>query len=585
MPPESQRRLIHIVLLVAVCLVTFWILDNGPHQVNIHPVMTATSRPQVVLRQGKIIGSKLVESHGGLSHTLDQFLGIPYALSTDGERRFKPAVPVPESELEFDASKYGQRCPAGEKDSTPMGEDCLNLNLFRPATRPKDGKLPVLVYIHGGSFNFGAGNARQISSMVAWSTRPMIGISFNYRLGALGFLSSKVAAAEGVLNLGLKDQDLLLRWVRENVHAFGGDEGDVTIMGSSAGAHSVGHHLLHNPDEPPLFHKAIIESGAATARTVLPYDNPLLEQQFHDFLSHLGLQNLPTEKILNSLRTLPYTLIKSASEQIYAQYASSLRWPWQPVIEGKGGIITQAPIQAWKSGKWHQVPIMTGFNTNEGAIFIDPGISTSDQFTKFFRVLLPNLSTEDLRILNEIYPDPTTDPSSPYVETRKELGRQFFRMEQAYGHFAYISPVRQTAHFAASSGSPVWLYQFAATSRREGGADHCDHNNFVTYNKELREFSPSIREISAKMHSYWTSFVTTGDPNAEEGLWKERATWPRFGVGDAAEGKWGKIAVFGEGNDEIAGGGERGVAVKIVEDGWVRGECGFWEGRTELFES
>ncbi|CAG8981161.1 hypothetical protein HYALB_00005876 [Hymenoscyphus albidus] len=316
----------------------------------------------------------------------------------------------------------------------------------------------------------------------------------------------------------------------------------------------VGHHLLHNPDEPPLFHKAIIESGAATAKTVLPYENSLLEQQFHDFLSHLGLQNLPTEEILSSLRTLPFSLIK--------------------IIEGEGGIITQAPIQACKSGKWHQVPIMTGFNTNEGAIFIDPGISTSDQFTKFFRVLLPNLSMEDLRILNETYPDPTTDPSSPYVEARKELGKQFFCMEQAYGHFAYISPVRQPAHFAASSGSPVWLYQFAATSRREGGADHCDHNNFVTYNREIREFSPSIRDISAKMHSYWTS-----------GVVKERATWPKFGVGDVAEGKWGKIAVFGEGNDEIAGGGERGVAVKIVEDVWVREECGFWERRTELFES
>ncbi|CAG8981160.1 hypothetical protein HYALB_00005875 [Hymenoscyphus albidus] len=190
MPPKSQRRLIHIILLVAVCLVTFWVLDNGPHQVDIRPVMTATSRPQVVLRQGKIIGSKLVESHGGLSHTLDQFLGIAYALSTDGERRFKPAVPVPDSELEFDATLSG-----GRERFYTHGRGLFDLNLFRPAIRPKDRKLPVLVYIHGGSFNFGAGNARQISSMVAWSTRPMIGISFNYHLGAFGFLSSKVAAA------------------------------------------------------------------------------------------------------------------------------------------------------------------------------------------------------------------------------------------------------------------------------------------------------------------------------------------------------------------------------------------------------
>lgn len=230
---------------------------------------------------------------------------------------------------------------------------------------------------------------------------------------------------------------------------------------------------------------------------------------------------------------------------------------------------------------------MTGFNTNEGAIFINPRSSTSDQFTKFFRTLLPKLSTEDIRILNETYADPASVTSSPYTETRRGLGQQFFRLEQAYGHFAYISPVRQTAQFA-SSKSPVWLYQFAATSRREGGADHCDHNNFVTYNKEVREFSPSIREISAKMHSYWTSFITTGDPNTEEGLWKERATWPKFVGNEIGAGEkkgWGKIAVFGDGNDEIAGGSERGMAVKIIDDTWVREECGFWESRTELFES
>lgn len=87
------------------------------------------------------------------------------------------------------------------------------------------------------------------------------------------------------------------------------------------------------------------------------------------------------------------------------------------------------------------------------------------------------------------------------------------------------------------------------------------------------------------MHSYWTSFITTGDPNKEEGLWKERATWPKFQTGTGENKGWGKIAVFGSGNDEISGGKERGMAVKIIDDTWVREECGFWESRTELFES
>src|SRR6202022_3538107 len=100
-------------------------------------------------------------------------------------------------------------------------------------------KLPVLVYIHGGSFNFGYAKAAGVSSLVACSPEPLIGVSFNYRLGPLGFLPSKGTAKEGLLNLGLKDQSLLLEWVQENISAFGGNPDDVTLMGCSTGAHSV----------------------------------------------------------------------------------------------------------------------------------------------------------------------------------------------------------------------------------------------------------------------------------------------------------------------------------------------------------
>jgi acetylcholinesterase len=174
--------------------------------------------------------------------TLECFLGIPYALSTALDNRWRPAVPVGSGTGEFDAGRLGKRCPAGEPDLTEMGEDCLNLNIFRPASRPKDRLLPVLVHVHGGSFNFGSGHNRRIDNMVAWSDRPfLIGISFNYRLAAFGFLSGKLMKDEGALNLGLKDQSLLLQWVQENISAFGGDPDDVTIMGSSAGAHSVSY--------------------------------------------------------------------------------------------------------------------------------------------------------------------------------------------------------------------------------------------------------------------------------------------------------------------------------------------------------
>jgi acetylcholinesterase len=197
------------------------------------------ANPTVTLRQGTFKGTTSQGSR--FPQLLDIFLGIPYALAPTGDRRFRPPVKVKASTETFDATHWGPRCPSDsiEDPEVPDGEDCLNLNAFRPSVRDNSKKLPVLVYIHGGSFNYGYAKGAGISSLLAWSPEPLIGVSFNYRLGALGFLPSKVTAKEGLLNLGLKDQSLLLEWVQENISAFGGNPDDVTIMGSSAGAHSV----------------------------------------------------------------------------------------------------------------------------------------------------------------------------------------------------------------------------------------------------------------------------------------------------------------------------------------------------------
>ncbi|TVY17872.1 Carboxylesterase 4A [Lachnellula arida] len=539
-------------------------------------------RPTVAVHQGRIIGIEAkVQTDASLGVILEEFLGVPYALSTAGERRFSPPVPLPASEEKvFDAGSWGPRCPSGEDDGT-ASEDCLNLNIFRPKLQGEHEKLPVLVYVHGGCFNFGSGDARQIDNLVAWSEKPMIGISFNYRVGAFGFLNSRFMASEGLLNVGLKDQELALRWVKENIEAFGGDSGDVTIMGSSAGAHSVGHHLIHNPDQPPLFHKAILESGAATARAVYPYDNALHEEQFQDFLSHLGLQNAPANQIIPALRLLPTSRIKTASEAVFTKYSLSIRWPFQPVIDGPGGMIATAPIHALRAGKHHRIPLLTGFNTNEGASFVPWSLAKAAQFTAFFRTMLPGLSEEDLSELDTVYPDPVSDPTSKYVERRRNLGKQFKRVEQAYAHFAYIAPVRQTACYAAEAENvPVYLYHFAVSCSVNGGADHGNHSSFVTYDRQVRAMSATLDEIAGTMHAYWSSFVTTGDPNAARGRWGARPEWPRYVSGDT-----GKKMLFGEGNDEVAGLGNKGVVAQVVDDVWAKEECEYWWQRTEKFET
>jgi acetylcholinesterase len=304
----------------------------------------------------------------------------------------------------------------------------------------------------------------------------------------------------------------------------------------------------------------------------------LHERQFKEFLVNLNIAHEPEESIMSVLRALPTSDIKRASETIWYRYDPSLRWPFQPTIDGPGGIIELPPIEALKAGKFHKVPILTGYNTNEGAMFTPTHIATSKEFIDFFRRLLPGLLESDLEKLDLLYPDPVEFPTSEYKEMRKGLGAQFMRLEQAYGQFAYVAPVKQMAHVARSY-APVYLYHFAASTSIRGGADHGTHNPFVTFNEEIRERSEKLRRISGAMHAYWTSFIITGNPNTIKAV--SRPTWPEF---DDSDGKNGKLVVFGEGNDELAGGKEGGAIVRVTESIYRKEECKFWWERTEKFE-
>jgi len=200
----------------------------------------------ITLPQGTFLGHENADPK--IPQVLHEFLNIPYAVPPTGALRFKPPVPVGSSENVFNASSYGPRCHGGPPNSIPQDEDCLNLNIYRSKRTNPDQKLPVVIHFHGGAFNFGYAQTRNIPALVGWATEPMIGITFNYRIGALGFLPCKLMQKEGLLNLGLKDQELLLQWVQENIAAFGGDPENVTLMGLSAGAHSVRLLFLRTKD-------------------------------------------------------------------------------------------------------------------------------------------------------------------------------------------------------------------------------------------------------------------------------------------------------------------------------------------------
>lgn len=307
---------------------------------------SALDRPTVVITQGVVKGIKQDEA---FPKPVESFLGIPYAKPPTGDRRFRaPEKVAPSSDI-IDASKFGPRAPAKQfviiGPQLDSSEDCLTANVFRQEPAENTKLLPVAIYIHGGAFNRGSASMHDTASMVGWSAAPFIAVSFNYRIGALGFLPSRLSAKEGILNLGLKDQILMFEWVQENIESFGGDPNNVTLIGLSAGAHSVGigpignfedianasqigHHLLdYEEGKKPLFQRAVMESGAPTSRAVRHPDSPIHEKQFEEFLAAAGCpKDHPEADILPFLRSLPISTIAKAQEKVFYDWNPSLRW-------------------------------------------------------------------------------------------------------------------------------------------------------------------------------------------------------------------------------------------------------------------
>ncbi|KAI1376184.1 alpha/beta-hydrolase [Hypoxylon crocopeplum] len=576
------------------------------------------------LDQGNYLG-EIVSQSSKYPRSVEAFRGIPYAQSTAGENRFRPPQPLNNTGKSDNAQRavsFGHVCPQNGGGRN-QGEDCLNANIFRPhfgddpdtaaAEMAKLGvnstKLPIIVYVHGGGFNSGSGQERNMLSFVAWSETPLIGMSFNYRVGALGFLPSGLTAKEGLLNLGLKDQQAFFQWVQNNAVNIGGDPNNVTIMGLSAGAHSVGHHLIsYSPankltSAPPPFQKAILESGGSTARATFVPTHPLHEQQFQQFLLQCGLGNTTDDKIFEELRALSLDTIATASSAIWRRWNPSLRWAFQPVIDGPGGIIPDLPIRSWEKGNVLRIPIMTGFNTDEGAIFVPSRASSSSAMQSLMSGIIPALNNTDLSTLDTLYPDPTTTRGERLYVTKPPtgFGSQFWRLDDSYGHYAYICPVLQAAHLAstAQDAGPVFAYHYAARSNAHGGADHGDEAPVVTHDMDAIGSYPGIVSMADAMNGFWSRFVVSGDPNRPKVQGTNDTTdvtWPKFispFVNDTTGGTVGAndtktVMLFGEGNDErmgVRGRQNKGVPAQLSNlTARTQDECRFWWDRVLFSE-
>ncbi|KAH7341257.1 acetylcholinesterase [Rhizoctonia solani] len=444
------------------------------------------------------------------------YLNIPYAAPPTGQRRFKhPQAPLKSQDI-VNSTEYGSACP--QPGISKIDEDCLTLAVYAPKGTKRADKLPVVIWFHGGAFNAGSKNQISLASMVSGAPVKYIAVGVNYRLEG------------GIAKFGLHDQVYAIEWVQKYIELFGGNSGQVTLFGQSAGGTTIGYHMF-NMKAPPKFNRAIMDSGGPTTRAIPDWTYPLYQTQMSEFLDFTGCSRGGDEiATFSCLRELPQSTITNASLSIFTKYNAMGIYPFQVVVDRK--YIAQAAHLSWESGQFHKMPILTGFNTDEANALAPRSLNTTDDFLGFLKRLLPSLSPSHLVRIEELYPSPEL-PGSPYANS--PLSPQFLRIAAAYGDLSYIAQVQTTAIYASKFRAPVWKYHFDhLTPGAESwiGVNHTSELPFVS-KLWANKFMGEAADQSRLMNAYWSSFIVSGDPNVHTP--KAAPFWPRYLINNQTE--------------------------------------------------
>ena len=454
-------------------------------------------------------------------HDIWSFKGIPYAAPPVGPLRWQPPEPVEAWESVLDCTEFGPACPqpamlgtfsltAGRAD-----EDCLYLNVWSSA-RSKADKLPVMVWIHGGSLETGSGSM-DLYNGARLSAEGVVVVTINYRLGPLGFLSHpalSVSAANGVSgNYGLMDQIAALEWVQHNIAGFGGDPGNVTVFGESAGAISI-LDLMVSPPASGLFQKAIVQSGVLMDQgfgTKMVADRDEAEAQGQVFAARLGVD--PTGDVADvaaRLRSVGVDELMAAAADLTGDAGEIQRILfWKPVVDGY--VLPDTPTALWLSGRLPKISLLVGSNADEADIFLPGLVVTEERYQELVTGVFGDRTQEALSLY----------PGSGQGGSTRALGRMLTEV-------GFASSARFAARQMSASGSDAYLYEFArAPLPALMGAFHGVELPYVFGALDLFSWTGVVgqidRDLSATIRGYWTRFAATGDPNGDTA-----PVWPRY---------------------------------------------------------
>lgn len=503
----------------------------------VNALLAAPEDRIVNTKNGKVRGTSQAVLEGYVS----TFLGIPYGKPPIGPLRFKAPQPADKWNGDFDASSFPNTCyqlpdtyfpgflgAEMWNPNTPVSEDCLYLNVWAPhvnKSQPQPPPLaPVLVWIYGGGFSMGTSSLTIYDGRFLSKSENVVVVSMNYRLGAFGFLSlpdnNNIRG-----NVGLLDQQLALRWVADNIAAFGGDPSKVTIFGESAGSASVGYHLL-SPGSKDLFLRAVMQSGSPNAPWASLSQATAWERS-QKLVQSLGCPLSPQDQLETCLEKADAKAIVNKQFEVAPQ-TTVVNVPFVPVVDGN--FLPLSVEEMLNSNTLPKKDVLFGLNQDEGTYFLPyalPSFShtgqsliTRSQFLQGIPIVFPEAGDAIREAAIFQYTDWTDENNS--TKNRDNMGT-------LVGDQLFVSPVLEFMHRYSQHGAKSFLYWFDHRSSVNPwpewmGVMHGYEIEFVfgmPLNASLGYTKNEVNMTKTFM-KHWANFARTGNPGIDS------KTWPHF---------------------------------------------------------